>query len=172
MNCTGTITKLWQKSNPVTLMAGKAAQAYGKGPFVHGYHAPAPPAGFSVGSSMGYWHADKKAWLNWEPEPLETHDDPPLSEWKLSPVVQGPKKKSAKEKVGGSLAGYHSMSGEGFQATILKYAPNFVHDTYLPVKNISVQSDFAGNATKMVIKYENGSTHEVTLSTQELEEQS
>jgi hypothetical protein len=151
----------WQKYKPVSLSG--CQKAYGKGPFVHGYHAPAPPAGFSVGTGMGYWHADKKTWLKWEPEPLDAPEPGP-GNWV--------KKKSAKVEVGGPLASYHGMEQEGFNKTIQQYVPDFKHDTLLPVKNLTVESDFAGNVTKMTIMYQGGTTHEVTLSAQELEEQS
>jgi hypothetical protein len=60
--------QFWQKQKPFPL--GYACEAkYGKGPFVHGYHAPMPH-GWSTGTGIGYWHADKKKWLLWEPDPL------------------------------------------------------------------------------------------------------
>jgi len=60
--------QFWQRQKPVSLsLCGKA---YGDGPFVHGYHAPVPWGG--TGTGVGWWHQDKKKWLLWEPEPLET----------------------------------------------------------------------------------------------------
>jgi hypothetical protein len=58
----------WQKQKPFPL-GWACEKAYGKGTFVHGYHAPMPHGG-STGTGVGWWHADKQKWLLWEPDPL------------------------------------------------------------------------------------------------------
>jgi hypothetical protein len=60
--------QFWQKQCPPAL-GWNCEKMFGKGPFVHGYHAPMPYGG-SVGTGIGYWHADKQKWLLWEPDPL------------------------------------------------------------------------------------------------------
>jgi hypothetical protein len=64
-----------------------------------------------------------------------------------------PKKKSAQE-----------IAQEGFNKTIQKHVPGYVHDTFAPVKSVTVQTDFAAQPQKLFVKYEDGSMHEVTLN--------
>jgi hypothetical protein len=81
-------------------------------------------------------------------EPMEiTHDG---EKWVKQPVQ--PKKKSVKE-----------IEQEGFNKTIQKHVPGYVHDTFAPVKSVTVQTDFAAQPQKLFVKYQDGSTHEVTL---------